>query len=251
MTDPTPGTAPVLAQPGDGTPAPQQPQAATPPPVQAQPSVEELKAQLAEEKKARETAENSTKHFQSEFDKLRTRAAAVTQEPPQVDPLKAHVDKLVAKGMLEADARAIAEVQYEMMRPLQQELQTARSAVQGVTQVDRVLEAAIAAKPKLFADQRVINHARQELLAAAQSGNLDYVNPEYAVVAGRMGYAMAFDPDLAQPTAPQPAQPRSLNFAGPQPGYTPAAQPLKAENPLTAQLAAQMAEHIGIPLNQQ
>lgn len=267
MTANEPGTAPATPQAApSGTAAPaQQPTTPTPATPQATPAtqpavkpptVEELQTQLAEANKKLTQAETSAKHFQSQFDQMRARTQAAIQ-PAQTptDPLAPFVKELTDQGYNEQDARVIVNLTNRMVAPLQQQLQTAQSTVQGFTQIDAVLEQAVTANPKLFADQRVIQHTRNELIAAARAGQVDYLTPEYAAVCGQMGWAQTFKPWDATPnqqvTTTVPPGVRPLSFQGPQPGFTPAAPTTKPENPLTAQYEKQMRDYTGIPAQQQ
>lgn len=254
MPDETQGTAQQTGQPETGNQAAEQQPQSTQQSAQASQAAPTTQPQSNQEvealRKELEQAKAHAKHYQSQFDQMRQRAQAVTQEPVQQDPLKPYIEKLTARGMHADDARAIAEVQYEMVRPLQDQLTRANAAVQGITQVDAAMEKAVADNPNLFRDPRVFQHARNELVMAAQSGQSNYVTPEYAAVCGQMGYVQTFKPWEQQPQQPPANLPQTIRWNGGQPGYTPAQQPAKQENPLTAQYEKQMRDYTGIPQQQ-
>lgn len=174
MTQPIEGTQPQEQPSGIPPQVEQAPQTAP-----AQPTVEQLQAELAAANQQREHFEKQYQALQPEYTRARQALAsyvgaqAPQPQPPQ-DPLAPYVAQLTSQGYDEKSARAVAGVNYKMQQdlmqqhlaPLQQELQVTRNA----TDIDHAVTQATYLAPELFTSQADVDAARQAAMAHVQAG---------------------------------------------------------------------------------
>lgn len=235
----------------------QQTQAAEPP---KPPTQEEIAALQAAAAKAAEL-ESRLQQTERNYGELRadyTRKAqalaqlAGAQTPPQApqDPLTPFVQKLVAKGYPEEDARSVAEMSYEMMQPILQQQQQYFGALQATQQVGDVMRSTWSTRPDLFTDPQVASLVEAQLRHDALSGaKLDpALAVRYAVLArDEIEQERMRNPNRPPPTQHQ-MQPSFGSFNGPTGGYTPAPpQTQPKANPQADALYQQMNSYSGVP----
>lgn len=179
----TPPGTPPAEQPIGNQPTEQSPNLTGQPaqPAALQPSVEDLQAQLQQANQQLEQKEQNYRSLQGEFTRRSQALAQLTgsqlQQPQTpVDPIAPYVQKIVAQGYSEKDARVIAQTQYEMTQamvtPLQQQFQQQQQTTAQLTQLDRIASQAYAKFPDLFPDQQSINDAVQAANVYVQRGGI-------------------------------------------------------------------------------
>lgn len=242
------GTPQPSEQPGNGTQTPEQ--AAVNPGQQSQaapPTIEQLQAQLQQEQSARQQQDQSYRALQADYTRKAQALAqlAGSQAPPQAppDPIAPYVQKIVAQGYSEKDARVIAQSQYEMTQsmvaPLQQQIQQGYQQTQQLTQVDNLLNGAYREDPTVFPDQKVYDQVRQAAINyTQQGGQLD--SRMIRSIANDAAYWARQGQPLQQQPPPQAMQPLGFQpFRNGQnivtPGYQPPMQ--QGNAPLTGAAA--------------
>lgn len=224
METPSQGTQPQ-EQPGNGTPNPAE-QAAVPPGQQAppappQPSVEDLAAQLQQERQQRQHYEQQYTALQPEYTRARQALAQLAGAQPQQappDPLEPYIQELTGQGFDDKSSRAVAGMMYKMQQQGQQQLHQQLAATQQAGNVDYVLNQAAQFDPGLFTSQQDYDNARQMALNFVQNGgriDRDLIVDMQAAARYR---ASKSSPHQQQPFAPPalPPQPfaRGFNNAG-------------------------------------
>lgn len=224
MSELNPGTpspaeqVPSGPQPTEQAPSQtQQPGAPVEQPASAQPTAEQLNAQLNQERAQREQLESNYKSLQGEFTRRSqalaqltgaTGVAPVPAAPP--DPLQRYVEMYTAQGFDAKQARMAAQVQHQMAQdmiaPIQQQVQVAQQA----SGIDYAIQQAAGMAPHLFSTQEDVDVARQAGMAHLRNGG--QLDPRFLV-------SVSNDNRLW----------KSLNNPTPQPTPTPQAQP---PNPL-------------------
>lgn len=236
MTQPIEGTQPQ-EQPSSGTPpqveqahANGQPSQAAP----AQPTVEQLQAQLDSERQQREHFQNQYQALQPEYTRARQAlanlAGAPTPQAPQ-DPVAQYVSELTSQGYDEKSARAVASVVYKMtqstLAPLQQELQVTRNA----SGIDYAVNQAMQMAPQLFTSPADYDAARQAATAHVQAGGqLDPRMIVSVVNDNRFWQSMRTPQQPQQAAQPLPTQPFANGFNRVGGGFQPPQQ--RANAPL-------------------
>lgn len=242
-----------VAQPNQPSPTqPASPQA----PAAPQPDA------LAQAIARAEKAEKAERYHQSRADQVQHQLRAVTGAIPPVDPLAEDVAFLQQKGYDANSARDMAEFMDRKLRPIAQENHQLRSSMQGTGLAHEAYQAALNAEPELFRDPKVAEAAWKGLNAAAQAGQLQYINPDYAVALGSSEYAAQNKPWKTQSQQPpmerqplpnyRPAGLPPISFGGPPSGYPPQhfQQQPTGPTPEANKLAAEMGAYLGIPPKQ-
>lgn len=243
------GTQQPPEQPGNGTPAPEQaagtPGQQTPQAAPNQPTLEQVQAQLQQEQAARQQQDQQYRALQADYTRkaqaLAQLAGAQSPQAPPPDPLAAYVSKLTGKGYAEKEARAITEIQYEMVQerfaPLQQQLQQSYQQANQLAQVDNMLGAAYRTDASVFPNQQIYDQVRATASNYAQQGG--QLDPEIilsiandAAYRFKRGQPVQQPPPQQQPQAPLGAQPFRNGTTFMAPNFaTPLQQPSSA--PLT------------------
>lgn len=183
-------------QQADQSQTQQQPQQAAQQTAASQQQATLTPEQIADLQKKAAEAEHFKKQYDALLPEFTRRSQALAQlagstqqqQTHQQDPLKPYVDKLVAKGYAPEDARAVAEVSYEMTQPLRQEFAQQQAALQQTNQIQYVMQQAWSKNASAFADPEIVQQVEQILRQEALKGQS--VDPEYAldiafVAAGR------------------------------------------------------------------
>lgn len=174
-------------------------------------------------------------------------------QQPQADPLEAKADAYSKKfGIAKEDAAVMLQIAQAENAPLIQRNQHLEAMVQGSSRVQAVFQAAMDKDKELFADPRIQTAVFNNLTQLAAQGQLDYLEPAYALEYGAGEWARLNRPWASgnQPPPPANIRPFTGSFGGPQPGYTPPA-PLPNPNVLSPEaqkMAAQMAAYTRVPL---
>lgn len=214
MDPANPGTDPAQPQVPTEPATPQQPQASQAPseptPAPQQPDVADLQRQLAELTRQRETAEQSARYFQSQFDKVRS---AVSPNQPAQDPLAPYIKQYTDAGVDEAQARLLVQNQYAMVQPLIQQNQQLSAALQGSSQVQDVMRQSWTKVPQAFSDPNIAQQVEAELRQTAMQGrpiDVDYAIDLAAILTQRNAW---LKPNGAPP--PAAAAPNFTSQFGP------------------------------------
>lgn len=254
------GIAPAPGQPQPNTPAapaatpsqPANPQAPAPaaPAAPAQPdALTQLQVRV-------EQAERAARHHQSRADQQAAQLRALTGvQQPQADPLEAKAETYAKQfGIAKDDALVMLRMTQAEMAPLSQRNQQLEAMVQGNSRVQSVYQAALEKDPQLFADPRIQQAVFNNLNDLASQGQLQYLDPTYALEYGAGEWARLNRPWDAASTA-RPAPPAPLpnyrpvgSFGGPPAGHAPLAPQTQPSNPLVDAMAAKMAKHAGVTL---
>lgn len=230
MTEPNQGTPAQPEQANTGIPALEQvlnaqnPVAPVEPTAPPQPSIEDLQAQLNQERQNREQWENQYKALQPEYTRARQALANLAGAPPPQaaqDPLEPYVNELVSQGYSKESARAVASTSYKMTQaaiaPLQQQTQMAQQAAN----IDYSIQQAAQQWPQLFTSQQEYNEARQAAQYIVQNGGVPDPRTIAAVVNDNRFFRQ---PNGTPPAAMQPAPPVAQPFANgmyqTRPGFT-------------------------------
>jgi len=229
-----------MSNTNEGTPSVEQPVIGTQPteqaavtnageqPVPAQPSIEALQQQIAQERTAREQQEQSYKALQSEFTRKSQALAqlAGTQlQPPQGDPLASQVEFFTKRGYDAKQGRDLAEFMQSQLQPLQQQYQQSFRSLQQQSILGNVLQDAYAKDAALFADPEIYRETEATLRDFTSSGGS--VTPEFALqVAVLAKYERERANGGQQQSRPlPPAQPFANGQFNVRPGYQPQANP--------------------------
>ncbi len=246
---------PQAGQPGDGIQGAGQepvlpqaiPPASTPPEPGDQPTAEQIaqwrtqadqaaqyQQQLAAREQQLQQVTESAKYFQGQTHRLQ-QALGAPQQQPAADPLTPYIQKLVAKGYGEKEARDVAGLNYEMVQqqvaPLQQELAATRNALAVEPQIKGSLDALYGQSPHLFATPGVYDRTMNDVRTAVQQGMRidDKFVEQMAVLA-------AHEMSKGKPPQAAPVQPPPQIFQNgmtrPATGY-PYAQPLTNQPSMT------------------
>lgn len=136
--------------------------------------------------------------------------------------------------------------------PIAQRNQHLEAMVQGSSRVQAVFQAAMDKDKELFADPRIQTAVFNNLTQLATQGQLDYLEPAYALEYGAGEWARLNRPWASgnQPPPPANIRPFTGSFGGPQPGYAPPAPPPNPNvlSPEAQKMAAQMAAYTRVPL---
>lgn len=172
---------------------------------------------------------------------------------PVVDPIDAKADAYAKKfGIAKEDAAVMLQITQAENAPLIQRNQQLEAMVQGNSRVQSVFQAALEKDPQLFADPRIQQAVFNNLNDLASQGQLQYLDPTYALEYGAGEWARLNRPWASgnQPQPPANIRPFTGSFGGPRPGYTPPTPPPNPNvlSPAAQTLAAQMAAHTRVPL---
>lgn len=116
-----------------------------------------LQEEFKAEREARQKTEGNYKELQAEFTRRNQAAAQALQGTQQQtqDPLAIFVDKLVKKGYDPKQARDLAEIQYEMIRPIAEQLHQNNASMNARYAVDGVMNEVVNKAGRLFEDEEV------------------------------------------------------------------------------------------------
>lgn len=255
MTTPNEGTPAVPGQAQPSIPVtPEQPvsQAAPIAPTAAQPTAEapatppqipaEVQARLeAAEARATEL-EKQARYHQSRADQEanRVRALAGIQQP-QANPLEPYMKQYTDMGIAESDAKVLAQRDYQT----DQRFNSLQSSITAQSQIPAIMQQLYGQSPHLFQNPQVQQAMQNALIEAVNSGQPQYVTPEYAFQVGAAEFVRSMNTQPAQ-VAP-PAQPQFRSQFGPVGQFTPPAMPMQTQAQVAPHLqAAAKAEQAAI-----
>lgn len=222
------------------------------------PDIASLQAELAREREAKQVAEAQRVEYETRFKQTQAAytqarqqigALTGTQTQPQEDPLAPHVASLVAEGYSEKDARAVAQLSYNMVQPVLRQQQQQMAALQASNQIGDIMRQTWGSRPDLFTDPQVATQVEQQLRYNAING--------YPVDADAARYIALDVQDKLRAQGRQGATPvqqpvnyppQFASFNGQQGGYqaAPAARAPQS-TPEADALAAKMQEYLRIP----
>lgn len=258
---PEPGQQPTQQAPQIGTEGQQQsPPAQTPP----SPSLEQVQAELAQERQRASEYEKRFKDTQGAYTRSQQALAALNgtdpnNRPTPADPLAKYVQQLQAKGYNAKEARDVAEVQYQMAQdliaPVQQQYQQGFAALQGQTLVGDAMQQAATADPGLFQAPQVQEAVQQQLRQYAQQGGqiTPQIARDIAILASynlrstQPPNTIPFQPPVVTPgqQSPQPFRNGMFNI---NPSFQPQVQPGAAPlSPEAAQIDAEIKQRYNLP----
>ncbi len=203
-----------------------------------------LQSQLAEEKTARQRAEQQALEHQRAFTQSRQQLSAVLGQQPQQDPLAPYLKTYSEAGFTGEDAKFLATRDFQT----DQRFAALSQSMQAQQQAPLIMQQVHQSAPALFGNAQTVQAMQNALADAAMNGRPDLVSQEYALNIGLQHWARAQlvqtagTPPVAQFPAPPQAQPWTGGFNGPQGGFNPPPPPNNAPKQLSPQQQAWSAD---------
>lgn len=223
--EPNPAPQPVIITGNEppAPPAPPQPPADAPTAEQIA-QLQQQAAQAQQYQQALQQREEQYRNLQAAYTRGQQALATLgaTPPPPPQDPIAPYVQKLVAQGYGEKDARAVAQTQYEMtqqfLAPIQTQVQQYQAAAMAQQTVEPVMQQLYQQRPDLFQVPGVYEQTKQGLIAqAAHNGKVDVVQ------AAMTAAALSMQASFQQPPQGQQFPPMAPQYQ-PQPQFQPGQQ---------------------------
>lgn len=237
-----PGQAPATTPPAAGQ-APQAQPSLTPE------QAAQLQSELAELRKVKQSYDELRPKFTQTAQIAAERERqlqAIIGNQPKVDPIAGYTKQAMERfGIDEESAKVIAAVQYEN----DQRFNALSSSIQARDQVPSIMQRVVAENPGLLNYPSALQVATQSLHEAAATGNLQVMNPDYAlniacIEVGKSQFAPQQNGNSHQ--AQQPVAFQSFTGPGQSLGM-PQQRSQPTTNPQSEELYRKMQEHAGIP----